>query len=62
MLYGVPLRWRSSVRPQCDGAICEGIVFVFLSIFFDQLDGLGCQTWDIVPSTSTRNVLSGDFS
>ena len=40
MLYGVPLKWRSSVRPECNGAICEGIVFVFLSIFFDQLDGL----------------------
>ena len=62
MLYGVPLRWRSSVPPESDGAICEGIVFVFLSVFFDQFNGLGCQAWDIVPSTPTRDVLSGDFS
>ena len=48
--------------PECDGAICEGIIFVFLSVFFDQFDGLGCQAWDIVPSTPTRDVLSGDFS
>ena len=34
--------------PEWDGAICEGIVFVFLSVFFDQFDGLQCQTWDIV--------------
>ena len=25
-------------------------------------DGLGCQAWDIVPSTPSRNVLSGDFT
>ena len=48
--------------PECDGVICEGIVFVFLSIFFDQFDGLGCQVWVIVPSTPTRTVFSGDFS
>ena len=34
----------------------------FLSVFFDQFDGLGSQAWDIVPSTPTRDVLSGDFS
>ena len=62
MLYGVPLRWRSSVPTQCHGAICEGIVFVFRSVFFDQFDGLGCHAWDIVHSTSTGVVLSGDFS
>ena len=52
----------SEFLPACDGAICEGIVFVFLSIFFDQFDGLGCQASGIVHSTTTRNVLSGDFS
>ena len=35
---------------------------ISLSVFFDQFGGLGCQAWDIVPSTPTRDVLSGDFS
>ena len=48
MLYGVALKWRSSVPPECDGVICEGILFVFLSVLFDQFDGPGCQAWDIV--------------
>ena len=62
MPYGVLLKWRHQFVPECGGTICEGIVFVFLSVFFDQLDGLGCQAWNVVPSTPSRNVLSGDFS
>ena len=26
------------------------------------VDSAGCQVWDIVPSTPTRDVLSGEFS
>ena len=63
MLYGVALRYGAHLfLPECDGVICEGIVFIFLPVFFDQFSGLGCQAWDIVPSTPTRDVLSGDFS
>ena len=41
---------------QRDGILCEWVRFIFL------LCWLGCQSWDVVPPTSTRDVLSCDFS
>ena len=57
MFYDVALIWAHQFLLECDGIICDGVVFVFLSVFFDQFGGLVCQSWAIVPSTPTRDVL-----
>ena len=42
--------------PEFDGVIYEGIVFVFLSVLFDQFGGLRCQAWGVVPSTPINEL------